>query len=762
MTGDARIWSRGWYFGGIKVDPRDADHLYALNTALYESRDGGKTFVPTRGDPTGDDFHEMWIDDSDPARQILGVDQGATVSLNDGASWSSWLNQPTGQFYTVSTDNRFPYWVYGSQQDSGAAGVPSRTTQSDGINLTHFRETTAGGESDNLAPDPLDPQILFGGRVDKLDLRTEQTRSVAPTLAYPEHYRSTWTLPLIFSHRDPRVLYFANQRLFRTADGGEHWTIVSPDLTREDPGTPANLDPPTAAHHLQIGPRRGVIYSIAPSRRLDGEIWVGTDDGLVWRTKDEGAHWENVTPAGLTGWSKVASLEASHHENETAYLAIDRHRLDDFAPYVYRTRDGGRSWDRIAAGIPHGSFVNSVREDPVRRGLLYAGTERGVYISFDDGEAWRPLQTGLPVTSVRDLEVHGDDLVIATHGRAFWILDNVTALRQLGPNTHPDLDSEKRAGARLFTPAAAVRLRPAGFTGTPFQPDEPGAKNPPFGAAIDYFLPRATDQPVELEVHDGQGELVRRYSSAERPKPLDLATLGSAPVWHPMPSTLEATAGFHRFYWPLRHAAPAELEAGDPFTHGVWALPAEYTVSLVVDGVRHQAPLGVTGDPRVTLAPAELAEQFRLAKAIEAERARVARIGHEINRLLLAVETALQQQDQPAGRPGRRSGRLTAFRDRILLLAGKPPAGSPPNAWWLVPRDRESVQFVAGTLAGLAQAVDGADAAPSPDARQGLAATRPLVDAVERSWKQVLRRELPALQRELRAAGVPAWSPLKG
>ncbi len=343
-SSDPRIWGRGWYFGGIKVDPRDADHLYALNTAMFESRDGGKSFVPTRGDPTGDDFHEMWIDDADPARQILGVDQGAIVTLNDGATWSSWLNQPTGQFYTVSTDNQFPYWVYGSQQDSGAAGVPSRTTQRDGINLTHFRESTAGGESDNIAPDPLDPQILYGGRVDKLDLRTMQTRSVDPTLGLPDHYRSVWTMPLVFSHRDPRTLYFANQRLFRTVDGGEHWTPISPDLTREDPGTPANLDPPTAAHHLQIGPRRGVIFTIGPSRLADGEIWVGTDDGFVWRTLDDGGHWQNLTPPTLTGWSKIGSVEPSHHDRETAYVAVDRHRLDDFAPYIFRTHDGGSSW----------------------------------------------------------------------------------------------------------------------------------------------------------------------------------------------------------------------------------------------------------------------------------------------------------------------------------------------------------------------------------------------------------------------------------
>ena len=762
-SSDPRIWGRGWYFGGIKVDPRDADHLYALNTALFESRDGGKSFVPTRGDPTGDDFHEMWIDDGDPARQILGVDQGAIVTLNDGATWSSWLNQPTGQFYTVSTDNQFPYWVYGSQQDSGAAGVPSRTTQRDGINLTHFRESTAGGESDNIAPDPLDPQILYGGRVDKLDLRTMQTRSVDPTLGLPDHYRSVWTMPLVFSHRDPRTLYFANQRLFSTIDGGEHWTPISPDLTRADPGTPANLDPPTAAHHLQIGPRRGVIFTIGPSRLADGEIWVGTDDGLVWRTLDDGGHWENLTPPTLTGWSKIGSVEPSHHDAGTAYVAVDRHRLDDFAPYIYRTHDGGKSWALVAAGIPHGSFVNCVREDPQRRGLLYAGTERGVYVSFDDGDHWRPLQNGLPVTSVRDLEVHGDDLVIATHGRAFWILDNLTPLRQVDPAG----EAARPAAARLFAPPAAIRLRPAGFTGTPFPAEEPGAKNPPFGAAIDYFLPRAAEHPVELEVRDERGELVRRYSSADRPKPVDLGKIGSAPEWLPVPSTLEATPGFHRFYWPIRLPRPAALATGDPFADGVWAPPAEYRVELVIDGARFAQSLTVAADPRVTLPPEAYRAQFALAQEIEGERARLAGVGEEIDQVLKGLATTLQTLaggDRRA-RNGRLAGELTTFRDRLLILAGKAPAGSPANAWWLGARERASVQFAAGQLANLAEAVDGADAAPSPDARQGLAATRPLVDAVERAWTAIRARELPALERKLRSAGAPAIGralPVKG
>ena len=296
-SSDDRIWQRGWYFGGVTVDPRRADTVYALNTNLYRSEDGGRTFTLTKGSPGGDDYHELWIDPRDPDRQILGTDQGAVVTLNGGRTWSSWYNQSTAQIYRVSTDSRFPYWVYGSQQDSGGAAVPSRTTGIDGINLTQFREITAGGESDNIVPDPRDPQVVYGGTVEKLDLRTMQTQSIDPTLAEPGEYRSAWTLPLVFSRRDPRVLYFANQKLFRTEDGGRHWTAISPDLTREDPGVPATLDPATAVTAPRPGPRRGVVYAIAPSRLADRDLWVGTDDGLVWRTRDEGRTWSNVTPA---------------------------------------------------------------------------------------------------------------------------------------------------------------------------------------------------------------------------------------------------------------------------------------------------------------------------------------------------------------------------------------------------------------------------------------------------------------------------------
>jgi photosystem II stability/assembly factor-like uncharacterized protein len=740
MSEDVRVWSRGWYFGRITVDPTNRDRLYALNVITLRSDDGGATFLPLKGDPTGDDFHELWIDSGDTNRQILGTDQGALVTMNGGGTWSSWHNQPTAQFYHVVTDHRFPYYVYGTQQDSGAAGVPSRTTIVDGINLTNFREIAPGGESDNIAPDPTDREVIYGGRVDRLDLRTGQTHSVAPTLAYPGQHRTTWTLPLVFSRRDPRVLYFAHQQLYRTADGGEHWTQISPDLTREDPGVPANLDPPTAELTEQLGLRRGVIYAISPSPLADHNIWVGTDDGLVWRTRDEGAHWTNVTPAALTPWSKIGIIDASYHDPETAYIAVDRHRLDDFAPHIYRTHDGGKSWTEVSAGIARTHAVNVVREDPKRRGLLYAGTERGVYVSFDDGDHWRTLQMNLPATSVRDIEVKENDVVIGTHGRGFWILDDVSALRQI------DATGEL-GGTRLFAPATAIRIRPDAFVGTPFPKDEPAAVNPPFGAAIDYALASAPRDSVTLVIRDTKGDEVRRYSSDDKPAPIDLTEVGSAPEWVQRPVTLASTPGLHRFVWPLHYAPHPQREKKDAYADGIWAPPGEYRVELTVDGQMFTQPLAVAADPRITLPPSVYTEQFALARRIEAARGRVAEASRRVTQLQKAVSARRLKSDPTETRA------LDAFQQRLTTVSGVIPVANPSNGWWRPAKALTTLRYLTETLASLDQAVDGADAAPSQDARAGFAKVEALIPTIIASWESLRTKDLPALNMALQAAG---------
>jgi len=671
VTDDKRIWQRGWYFGEITVNPKNADQIWVANTIMLRSDDGGRTFLPEKGDPTGDDFHQLWIDPTEPTRRILGVDQGALVTLNGGATWSTWFNQPTGQFYHVATDNRFPYRVYGAQQDSGAADVPSRTGSWDGIDMTEFHELTPGGESDNIAPDPADPDTIYGGRVNKLDRRTDQVRNIDPTLAFPDHYRVTWTLPLTFGPGG-KSLYFSNHRLFRTRDGGDHWLTISPDLTRPDPGTPVNLDAPAVADVNEVGPRRGVIYAIGPSPLNDDDVWAGTDDGRIWRTHDGGPHWRDLTPSSLQPWSKVASIEPSHFRADVAYVAIDRHRLDDFAPYILRTRDGGASWATIVAGLADGgelNTVNVVREDPKRAGLLYAGTERGVFVSFNDGEQWSPLQNGLPITSVRDITIHGDDLAIATHGRGFWILDDVAALR--------DWAADPQMRTRLFAPAMAARFRPATFTGTPKPKDEPMAANPPPGAPLDYFLAADARGTVSLEIRDANGALVRRFSSDDSSPVLDLATLDIAPEWAPAPTPLSTKAGAHRAVWDLRYDEPKSLR--NPFgPGGVWAPPGDYQVVLTVDGHTSTGTLHVAPDPRVTAPPARFAAEFAVARLIEADRAALAaaiaakptlaKTGGDLVERLAKLQSAVDGAD---GGPtaDAKAGYALAHRELIALLA---------------------------------------------------------------------------------------------
>ncbi|HKE48846.1 MAG TPA: hypothetical protein VKB52_12340 [Rhodanobacteraceae bacterium] len=739
-SNDDRVWQRGWYFGRITVDPKNAERLYAMNTIVLRSDDGGAHFVADKGDNTGDDFHELWIDGDDADRQILGVDQGAIVTLNGGRTWSSWHNQPTAQIYHVSTDNRFPYRVYGAQQDSGAAALPSRTGEADGITMRAFHEVTAGGEADMIAPDPDDPDIVYGGRVDRLDLKSGQTRSVDPTLATPDLWRRTWTLPLVFSKTDPKRLYFGSQKLFRTTDGGQHWDTISPDLTREDPGVPPNVDAVTADNNERQGPRRGVIYAIAPSPLDKDLLWIGTDDGLVWKSRDDGAHWDDVTPHALTPWSKVGIVEASHFDAATAYLAIDRHRLDDRKPYVYRTHDGGASWELVVDGIRDGDFVNAVREDPQRKDLLYAATELGMYVSFDDGTHWQTLQANLPRTSVRDIDVHGDDLVIATHGRGFWIMDGIAPLRELAA-------APERKDTRLFAPSTAIRARVAAFTGTPLPKDEPIANNPPAGAMIDYVLEKPARE-VALAIYDKDNRLVRRYASSDPAPARDPAKAAHAIEWMPRPLRLATTEGMHRFVWPLRYAKPKALADTDTDIDGVFAPPGNYSIELDVDGRKLRQPLTVAPDPRIAMTDAAYAEQAKFAQAIEAAQVRIATAAEDAKKLHKALGEARGVDASGATLVAA----IDAFDADVVARAGIVEAGNPHNGWALPPATTTSLRFIGETLGKLAAAADGADAAPTPDARAGYTATMELTETALGEWKGVTGAKLDALNAQLKAA----------
>jgi photosystem II stability/assembly factor-like uncharacterized protein len=720
VTGDKRIWSRGWYFGGITADPKDANRVWVMDTIVLRSDDGGAHFIPEKGDPTGDDFHTLWVDPKNPDRRIMGVDQGTLVTLNGGKTWSSWYNQPTGQFYHVSTDNGFPYRIYGAQQDSGAAAVPSRSDDvADGITMEQFHEITAGGESGEIAPDPADPDVVYGGTVEKLDLKSGQTRDVDPTLAFPGDYRQTWTLPLTWGKRD-HALYFGNQRIWRTADGGRTWNPISPDLTRAELTVPATLDEPTGKDTAVKGPRRGVVYDIATSPLVDGLIWAGTDDGLIWQTRDGGAHWQNVTPAGLQPWSKVGTIEPSHFDANVAYAAIDRHRLEDQKPYILRTRDGGRSWQSIVNGLPSAGGPNSVnvlREDPVEPRLLFAGTERGAFVSFDAGDNWQPLEHGLPATSVRDITIHGNDLVIATHGRGFYVLDDVVPLRALAANP--------AAATRLYPVAAAVRLHPPSFIGTPMPKDEPLASNPPLGAMIDYNL--ASAAPVEITISDSAGHVVNHFSSSDPVKPIDLATLPIAPEWVVSPKPPAATTGHHRFVWDLHYAKPTGLKDQDNVRSGVWAPPGRYTVQLTVGGQTLSQPLEVVPDPRVAVTQADFDAEFRLAKQIEAQRVRVRTM----------LEQARDLKARLAKAKGQPNAETLSAQFTQLVGSGAPISGS------VAPSD---LSGISEWLDKLANAVDGADAAPTPDALQGFATVTAALNAIAPRWtafEATARSQLP-------------------
>ena len=739
-SADRRIWERGWYFAGVTVDPGNADVVYACDTAMYKSTDGGQTFLPFKGAPGGDDYHQLWIDPGDSRRMILGSDQGAVVSVDGGKTWSSWYNQPTAQFYHVATDDRFPYWIYGAQQDSGAAATPSRTDY-ESVTQRDWRPIAAGGENGYIAPDPGNPEILFGGGVGRFDWRTLQEQDVDPTLAHPGEYRSAWTLPLAFSPRDPHALYYANQFLFRTTDAGRHWEKVSPDLTREAPGVPHTLDPLTAKDSAVSGPRRGVIYAIAPSGLRDGMVWCGTDDGLIWLTRDGGQHWDNVTPRDLTAWSKIGVIEASHFDPETAFAAIDRHRLDDLGAYIQRTRDGGKTWTSIAQGIPNGSYVNVVREDPARRGLLYAGTETGVFVSFDEGDHWQPLQANLPNCSVRDISVRQGDLVIATHGRSFWVLDDLAPLRQL---------DAKVAGAQvwLFEPRTTTRLNPAPFQGTPDPKDEPTAENPPRGAILDYTLRAASSSPVALEILDARGGLVRRFASDDKVEGPDLQRIQVTPDWVPVQQAPTATAGMHRFVWDLRYAAPrglARSRRSDP-PRGVWAPPGKYTVRLIAGGLSLTQPLVVSKDPRISATDADLAQQFELAGQVEAERVRLAAALSQARALRERVATL---RVKPVGEA---QEALDAFVRRLDMAAG-PPLES-EEYFDESEAERTNLRRLWSALTRFQEAVESADVAPTPDARTGFGQRREAVSQGLSRWKDFLGSEVPALNRALEAAGL--------
>jgi photosystem II stability/assembly factor-like uncharacterized protein len=778
------------------VSPKDPDMVITANTVSFKSTDGGRTWVPFKGAPGGDDYQNAWINPNDPNIILLVSDQGAVVTLNGGASWSSWYNQPTAQLYHVNADNDFPYRVCSGQQESGSACVSSRGNDGQ---IT-FREWHPVGveEYGYAVPDPKDPNIVFGGKVTRYDRRTSQNSNVSPTggrggaTAGPPA-RAARTQPLAFSPADPRVLFYGNNVLWKTIDQGLTWKQISPEVNRKTWDPPGSIGKyATALQGPQNGApnaRSGLIYSIAPSPLDVNRIWVGTDDGVIQTTIDGGLHWTDVTPPQMTPFMKVFNMDAGHFDAQTAYAAVNTLRIDDMRPHLFRTHDGGRTWTEIVGGLENAGPTSTIREDPKKKGLLFAGSERHVWVSFDDGDHWQTLKLNMGSSSVRDLTIHDDDLIAATHGRGFWILDDITPLRQIDSRSAD-------VPVTLFKPTTAWRVRWNTNTDTPLPPDEPNLPNPPEGAIVDYYLKSAASGPVTLDVLTADGKLVRRYSSDDpQPPPYDPVTAPLPPYWARPPQPLSTTAGMHRFSWDV-HYQPIGAAGGGrgaalpiaavpfntvPSPTTPWVNPGTYTLKLTVDGKSYTQPIVVKQDPRVKTAAVTMQQVYVSVNALyfgaadaQAQLARVRDARSQVAKLKADangdVAAALDAFDRKAaqvetGTTPTASG--DAARGGATGRAAAPPAGGRgagqggrgggaggrggPGGAGAAP---DSLAGLAGSLVGIATSLTASDVTPTALTQASVSSALGHI-ATAKARLAALKVDLVALNARLKAAGLP-------
>jgi BNR/Asp-box repeat. len=719
----------------VRFDPKNPQIVYSASVVCWKSTDGGKTWEGWRGAPGGDDYQNVWINPNNPDVILLGSDQGAIVTVSGGKSWSSWYNQPTAQLYHVSAENTFPYRLYSGQQESGSVGIKSRGDEGE---IT-FRDwqPVAAEEYGYVVVDPLDPNLIIGGKLTRFDQRTGQAQNILPVPVQTEDFRMLRTEPVVFSPLDPHLLFFAGNTLWQTRDRGDHWEKISPDLSRPNYELPASIgkykeDATKQAH------RRGVIYTVAPSPLEANRIWCGTDDGLIHLTTDAGKTWTNVTPAGVSAWQKISLIEAGHFDPNTAYAALNTMRIDDLRPHIFATHDGGKTWTEIAKGIPAGQIVNAVREDSERKGLLLAGTEKGVYVSFDDGANWESLRLNLPASSVRDLIIKNDDLIVATHGRGFWVLDNITPLRQFNQSQRENL---------LFKPQTALRVRANLNTDTPLPPDEPAGKNPPDGAMIDYFLSKDVNGPVTIEIKDGKGQSVRKYSSAEAPVEANPKRLKIPSYWIRPPQSVSTKAGMHRFLWDMHYTPVPDVEPEFPISAtyrntaptatSLWAAPGNYRVTLTVDGQTFSQPLIVAMDPRVKTSATDLQEQFDLSWQLYQLRLKLAPIGKKFDEI---AEQLTKLRANAAERP-EVTQKLEAFGQTLMKFGPPHPRpGAPPSL------------FVLEATTRLFNEIEGADAAPTAAVKAAVVDLQTKVGPMMDAWHKILESDLPALNQQLKQA----------
>ena len=752
INGDQRFTQRAWYYMHIFADPKSADTIYILNTGTYRSTDGGVHFAAIPA-PHGDD-HAFWIDPKDTRRLIEGNDGGATISVDDGKTWTDEDNQPTAQFYHVSVDNRFFYRVYGAQQDNSTVAIASRTNH--GLITDKDWYDVGGGESGYIVTDPKDPDIVYAGGnwgiITRYDRHTGQVQDITVWPVNPSGYsasqlphRFQWTAPIAISPFGSNNLYIGGEKLFKTTDDGMNWTAISPDLTRNDKskqgpsGGPITIDETSVEYY-------DTIFTVALSPVQRGLIWVGSDDGLVHITRNGGKTWSNVTPKGLPEWARIGLIDASPFAAGTAYLAADRHRLDDFHPYVYKTTDYGKTWTAITDGLPQsGSYVHAVRADPVRKGLLYCGTETGIYVSFDDGANWQSLELNMPVVPVTDMMVKDDDLVISTKGRSFWILDDLSPLRQASA----DIANED---AHLFRPRVAWRTQLGSANPREFAWY---GQNAPDGAVIDYYLKTAPadNQKVTLEILDSQGKVIRKYTNKKK-KAADAQPPEAGSEFHAL-AAIPVKAGMNRFVWNLRYATPTLIpgqvwdSADTP--KGPLALPGQYQVRLTAGGKTLTEPLTLKLDPRVKATPEALRKEFDLSlqisneitladetvnqmnsvhEQIEALRKRLGSSAQ--NKPILDAADAIEKKMEPIG-------------DR--LWQGKMKASE---------ADLNYPDEINDQLKGVAEFMEGSDNAPTAADYAADAYLSGRTDKLVAQWKEIEAKDLAALNAQIRRANIPA------
>src|SRR3989475_5353261 len=698
----------------------------------------------------GSIHHGLWIDPANPNRLINGNDGGATISIDGGKNWSTQMNQPTAQFYHVTADNDFPYRVYGTQQDNSSVGIATASDR--GFIDRGDWDAVGGGESGYVAVDPRDSHIVYAGSyfgyISRLDRRTNQVQNIQQWPLDPDgenasvqKYRYTWTMPIVFSPHDPSVLYHSSQFLFRSNDGGHSWQTISPDLTRNDKSKQQDSGGPITKDQASIE-FYDLIFTVAESPKQKSLIWVGTDDGLIQLTRDDGKTWTNVTPKGFPEWAMISLIEPSPFDAGTAYAAIDAHKLDNFKPYVFKTTDFGKTWSPITTGLPDGSYVHAVREDPKRKGLLYAGTETGAWVSFDDGAHWQTLQLNLPTTPVHDLILHGDDLVVATHGRAFWVLDDISPLRQ----ANASIAGEE---AHLFMSRTVFRTRMGHTKRRRYAIGE----NPPDGGALYYYLKEESKDPVKLELLDAQGKVIRVFTSEEKKKD------GGSDEWEKDEAEehIPAKAGLNQFTWNLRYESPKKIPAaiydeGEPT--GPFALPGAYQARLTVGGKSFTASFEVQMDPRVKTSAEDLRKQFDLMLKMRDRQ-------DEMNKAILAIRdlrTQLQALEKRLGSNDQSkpvvstsadlSKKISAIEEELIQVNSK--------------ASEDELNYptkLNSKLGYLQNAVDSADAPPT-EGELGVYAELDLqLESQLAKWRDVLSKDVPALNEAMQKNNVPLIAP---